>query len=233
MEPISLIIAFFLCLEKSFFSVGLVLGCFDMTVFVSSILFGIYVTRIGFWYMFFGGAIIEGVCAVLFGVLNWSPGGHTFTIMAIIVRCVEALGHSMCKTAALTVIGKEFPGRTGFFIGLIEACEGFGLMLGPPLGGFLYELAGFSLPFFIGGALLLICGVAAALLLPYSPPSSTSDVSGDIIPFFTNPFVFFSAACITTSAIMITFYEPTLSIVLRKISFIISPYFLYFPIHYR
>ena len=209
-----LFLRIFIVKENSFFSVGLVLGSFDLTVFVSSIFFGIYMTRIGFWYMFFGGAIIEGFCAVLFGVLNWSPGGHVFTSLAIAVRCFEALGGSMCKTAALAVVSKEFPGRTGFFVGLIEACEGFGLMLGPPLGGWLYELAGFPLPFFVAGGLLLTCGVKAALVLPYSPPSSTSDVAGEIIPFFTNPFVLLSSVCITSSAVLVTFYDPTLSIIL-------------------
>lgn len=39
----------------------------------------------------------------------------------------------------------------GKAISLAEACFGVGTMFGPSIGGFLYQIGGFSLPFWVAG----------------------------------------------------------------------------------
>nr|KAG5710874.1 hypothetical protein BaRGS_027025 [Batillaria attramentaria] len=43
---------------------------------------------------------------------------------------------------------------------------GAGAMAGPVIGGFLYELGGYGLPFWVVGSLLLSCTAIMAVLLP-------------------------------------------------------------------
>ena len=51
---------------------------------------------------------------------------------------------------------------------LLEMCFGLGLILGPTVGGALYQFGGYYMPFVILGAFLLLGGIATFLALPTS-----------------------------------------------------------------
>ena len=69
-------------------------------------------------------------------------------------RIVTALGGSMGQSFA--IIGCFFPDRIASISAVIQVFNGLGLMIGPLLGGLLYQFGGFQLPFFVmGGALFL------------------------------------------------------------------------------
>lgn len=51
---------------------------------------------------------------------------------------------------------------------MLETCFGLGLILGPTVGGALYEWVGYSLPFISLGSFLLLGGVLTFCCLPSS-----------------------------------------------------------------
>lgn len=53
-------------------------------------------------------------------------------------------------------------------IGFIEAANGVGLLFGPIIGAFLYQLGGYKLPFFFFGGLYLLCYPVIAYVLVVS-----------------------------------------------------------------
>ena len=55
------------------------------------------------------------------------------------------------------------------YLGICEISTGLGYMIGPPLGGFLYSVGGFSMPFIVLG---FAVAPAAALLYSYMPPDA-------------------------------------------------------------
>ncbi len=55
------------------------------------------------------------------------------------------------------------PGRTGLVMGASETAQGAGLIIGPALGGFLYDHAGPGIPF-VASAVLLSVGMVLAIL---------------------------------------------------------------------
>ena len=84
--------------------------------------------------------------------------------MCMACRIVTALGGSMGQSFA--IIGCFFPDRISSIVALIQVFNGLGLMIGPLLGGFLFEVGGFQLPFFFMGGLLFIVFIAAFFLFP-------------------------------------------------------------------
>ena len=62
--------------------------------------------------------------------------------------------------------------------------HGFGLMVGPFIGGLLYEIGGFYFPFAICGGILMVCALLSAIFLTRSKErlsnNQTSGLSNDV-----------------------------------------------------
>lgn len=60
---------------------------------------------------------------------------------------------------------------------MLETCFGLGLILGPTVGGALYEWVGYSLPFISLGSFLLLGGLLTFCCLPPSGKSFRQEMS--------------------------------------------------------
>lgn len=58
----------------------------------------------------------------------------------------------------------------------LETCFGLGLIAGPTVGGTLYSLGGYYLPFVVLGTFLLITAILTIIILPHH--SHDADASG-------------------------------------------------------
>ena len=106
----------------------------------------------------------------------------------------------------------------------METCFGLGLMLGPVLGGVLYELRGFYFPFVICGSALVVCSFLSMIFMknvtseeevrqPLLETNSTGAVYDSKISYLQllkMPCVFVSCLLLITSEISVSWYLPTL-----------------------
>jgi MFS family permease len=73
-----------------------------------------------------------------------------------------------------------FPTEVAFVSGLIEASIGIGYLLGPVLGGFLYQTWGFAVTFWVAAAVVFLnfclCVIYLAAPLLAAPPSNTNKI---------------------------------------------------------
>jgi len=69
---------------------GLVFGIFELTVFVSSPIFGKYLTRLNPKFLFNIGLFVTGICSILFGILDRVTSAEDFIGLSYMVRIVEA-----------------------------------------------------------------------------------------------------------------------------------------------
>ncbi|KAL3889993.1 hypothetical protein ACJMK2_002302 [Sinanodonta woodiana] len=143
--------------------VGFIFGVYELVIFVSSPVFGNFITKIGAKFMFVTGIMVCGVCTILFGNLNAGPDGTVFVVMCFVVRSVEALGCSAFVTALFAIVAYEFPAYSTTVIGSLETFSGLGLMVGPPIGGALYE---FKLKTWVVGFIFLIAPAVYAMTAP-------------------------------------------------------------------
>ena len=146
---------------------GLVFGIFELTVFLVSPIIGKCLPRIGIRKAFSGGITITGIMCVLFGLLNRIDDSKTFITLSFVIRIVEALGNSAFLASSFTLVAQLFQVSVGTVFALVETSFGLGMIIGPTIGGALYEAGGYTLPFGVLGGLLLLQALLSNWTLPY------------------------------------------------------------------
>ncbi|CAG7822490.1 unnamed protein product [Allacma fusca] len=192
---------------------GLVFGVFELTMFIMCPVFG---TLLGGTVppklMLCLGMFITGSCALVFGFLDHIEGARLFIATSFICRIIQACGDSAYMTASFTIIALEFPNSVGTAFAILEVCSGVGLIIGPTVGGVLYELGGFLLPFLSMGTLLLVMAVFTCIFLPVveSESSESKGERENVWSLIQIPSVALSTFAIVVSASGMGFLSATL-----------------------
>lgn len=195
--------------------VGAIIAIFELIVVLLSPVYGIYLTQIGAKFMYVAGVMICGAGTVLFGFVDGCPDGLPFAVVCFLVRVVEALGAAALTTSSFAIIANTFPNSVTAMFGSLEMFSGLGLMLGPPLGGALFEVGGFKLPFVVVGSVIFLVGLASFFVLP---PQNVVNTRSDqsVLVLLKLPIVCIMGLCLISGAASITFIESTLSLYLDK-----------------
>lgn len=167
--------------------------------------------------------VLQGLLSLAFASLSFIQGRAAFIAVGMSLRAMQGLGGGIFETALLSLLMRSVPEKlVGSVVGWSEAGRACGFLLGPVLGGALYEVGGFALPFFVvGGALLTL---PAALMLVMRRADSASNELQSVQaeePSDTPPVVStlallqipaVSAGLLVQLAIfaVISFFDPTL-----------------------
>jgi len=194
---------------------GLVFGIFELTVFVTSPVFGKYVAKLVPKTMMTVGLFVTGFCSILFGTLDMVDGTSAFIGLSFTIRIIEALGNAAFLTSAFTIVAAEFPDSVATTFACLETFFGLGLIVGPTLGGFLFQVGGYLVPFAVLGFFLIAASLLTHFLLPvcYYP-----DVSSDagLLRVIRIPSVLLAAFSVFAASIAIGFLSATLEPHLRQ-----------------
>ncbi|XP_063837708.1 MFS-type transporter SLC18B1-like [Ostrinia nubilalis] len=200
---------------------GLVFGIFELVVFLVSPLYGAHLNRIGPKLLFNGGILTTGTCAILFGLLDKVEGHIPFITLSFVIRIVEAMGNAAFLTASFAIIAKEFPNNVATMFASLETFFGLGLIVGPTLGGALYGLGGYTLPFAVLGSALFCAALMSCLVLPRGNDDEDVKPTGGptMISLLKVPGVFIAAISIICTSMSIGFLQATLEPHLRPFHF--------------
>ncbi|XP_013380476.1 MFS-type transporter SLC18B1 [Lingula anatina] len=152
--------------DVSLTGVGAIFGCYEVAMFCCSFIIGSQLCRMGARRCFYIGTLVIGVSSLAFGFLGSCPPGGTFLGLAITIRVIESLGAAISAIAIYALATKEFRDNVATAYGFLEMFAGLGHVLGPLVGGGLYQLGGFGLPFFVSGPLTIIVAAVAFFTLP-------------------------------------------------------------------
>ncbi|XP_078042408.1 MFS-type transporter SLC18B1 [Augochlora pura] len=204
---------------------GLVFGIFELVVFIISPVYGQYLHRIGPKLLFNGGILTTGTCAILFGLLDKVNGHYPFIVLSFVIRIVEAMGNAAFLTASFAIIAKEFPDNVATTFASLETFFGLGLIVGPTVGGALYQVGGYVTPFVVLGSALFTTAVMTIFILPVHPNSSEATQStGGVTKVLKVPGVLVATSSIIATSMSIGFLQATLEPHLRQ--FELSPVIL-------
>jgi MFS family permease len=116
------------------------------------------------------GSIVCSIGLFGFGALHWVTGHTSFLAAAILLRILSASGESIIGPAAYTLATRQMALKhRSKALAIAETAFGSGFMLGPPLGGVLYDLGGFYTPFWTNASCLLVVGLGGLYLLQDQP----------------------------------------------------------------
>jgi len=199
---------------------GLVFGIFELTVFLTSPLFGKYVTKLVPKSMLTAGLFVTGFCSILFGVIDKVESKEAFITLSFTIRVVEALGNAAFLTACFTTVAAEFPASIATTFACLETFFGLGLIVGPTLGGLLFQIGGYILPFAVLGGVLILASCLTHFLLPdcYYPDVPHGD---GLLKILRIPSILLASFSVFCASIAIGFLSATLEPHLRQ--FNLSP----------
>ena len=66
-------------------------------------------------------------------------------------RIIEACGNSGIVVGSFAMVAMEFPDNVTTMFAILRTFFGLGMMVGPTVGGILYEAGGFMVPFIFLG----------------------------------------------------------------------------------
>ncbi|XP_044867075.1 MFS-type transporter SLC18B1-like isoform X7 [Mauremys mutica] len=174
-------------------------GCLNFSSMICYSILGPFFPRelvqIGAKFTFVAGMFVSGCITILFGAM-------------------DATGFAAAATASFSILAKAFPNNIATVMGSLETFTGLGLVLGPPLGGFLFQSFGYEVPFTVLGCIVLILVPLNMYLLPKYDALATKDSFWMLV---TLPKVVFLCFTRFSLSACLGFLEPTMSLfVLEK-----------------
>ncbi|XP_012693506.2 MFS-type transporter SLC18B1 isoform X2 [Clupea harengus] len=189
--------------------IGLIFGWYALFVLVGSLLLGKYIVQIGAKTMIILGIFVSAVCTILFGLLDRAAAGTQFIVLCFVIRSVNAVGFAAAMTASFAILAKVFPNNIATVLGFMEIFTGLGLILGPPIGGWLYQAFGYEIPFIVLGCLLFLMVPFNIWLLPSQDAYPTGDSFFRLCAIGKIPIICFVVLTLSSG---LGFLDATLSI---------------------
>lgn len=193
---------------------GLLVATYAGAVVLATPLFGWLIDRIGNRIPLVAGMALLAMATVLFGA---SVGSLPMLFAA---RLLQGLACAATAMASMALIASCFPPeKRGRAFGAWTAANAAGTLIGPVLGGWLYELAGHWGPVAFAGTLAVIDGIARVFL---TDPDGAPTKQTPVLSFLRNPAVL--DVCIVTAVVGggLTMLEASLPLFLQR-SFSANP----------
>jgi len=195
-----------------------VFSVFELTVFLVSPIYGAYLDKIGVNFLNNAGLFTVSISCILFGFLNRMPGTTLFLTFSFLIRIIEAMGNAAFITTAFSIVAQEFPNNVASAFAILETFFGFGLIAGPTVGGALYELGGFTLPFVVLGSVLSMASVTVWCFLPKELSNSRPVAKNSVFDILKQPRILLASATTAAGAISISFLQATLEPHIRPLN---------------
>jgi MFS transporter, DHA1 family, solute carrier family 18 (vesicular amine transporter), member 1/2 len=186
---------------------GLLYGGYSVGVLVATPLFGYLGDRIGCRRPMIWGVVLSATALAKF---CFAP--HFYVLL--IGRLLQGAAAAATWTAGLALIAEHYPERRVETMGYALIGSTAGSLLGPLLGGSLYEVGGYSLPFAATGVLVAVGAGACVLLLPRD--EGVPQESPDIRSLLLDKSVLVAAAAVALAAIGWGIIEPLLPVQLIR-----------------
>ena len=199
---------------------GFVFSIYPFVGFLVSPFAGKFLPKIGPIRGLILGSFLEGFGEILFGFVTLFHEEWMFVLSSFLLRTVTAVGAAVSKTAILSIIWVLYPDNVSFLVGMMSFAAGFGLMAGPALGGLLYTIGGFKLPFIVMGVFVWLMLGGTVIILPRNRISAVSKKQSgvSVVRVLKIPGVFIVSMCLLTAGIATSFFESSLAIQLDHIT---------------
>ena len=136
---------------------GIVFSIYAIASVIFSPIMGKLVPIFGARKILLIGILFNGISNVFFGLTEFITNKDAFFWTCFILRIFEAFGTVSHVCASYTFVIRRFPKDISYVFSLTESFVGSGLAAGPAIGGLIYSVSGFGMPFYVFGVLVLLC----------------------------------------------------------------------------
>lgn len=190
-------------------AIGFLFSSYAITLFIATPIFGLLSDRIGRRGPMLWGLLGLAAATILFCFAN-------SYILLIVARALQGVAAAVTWTSGLALLADLYPPEErGKAMGIALSGQAAGTLLGPTVGGWLYELGGYQAPFLFAAGLALFDGVLRLVLLRDIPSSKSENY---LSPFkvMRDRRLLIIAGVVIIGASVPSVLEPTLPIHLQK-----------------
>ena len=120
--------------------------------------------RVGGALVLTAGIALQAALAVSFAFTDRATTTITFILWSAVLRAAQGGVAALTEVAGVGLLMRQVPeDRLGDAIGWCEAARGFGIMVGPLIGGGLDQSIGYEMPFFCSGGVLALLAFIMAM----------------------------------------------------------------------
>ncbi|CAH3143054.1 unnamed protein product [Pocillopora meandrina] len=193
--------------------VGLIFGTYSFVIFIFSPFCGVLIPKYGPRFVLYSGLVLCGGSLVLFGFCDMIVDRDVFIAVCFVLRATCAIGGAATETSTVSILLTKFPDNVGMVSGVVETAAGAGNAFGPVIGGFLYTVGGFKLPFFVTGGTLIGVIPIIALALGKAGEEEKKDEDKESISrlkVLKIPSALMLSLCFVVSGFSFPYFEPVL-----------------------
>jgi MFS family permease len=184
--------------------IGLLFASFGVTLLAVSVPMGAVSDRTGRRV-----PLVAGMLALAGATLMFAAAGSLAGLFA--ARMVQGAADGVTWVVGFALIADCYgPEDRGRVMGYVMSATSLGIMVGPSVGGWLYEAGGVALPFECVAVLSLLCAVGFACIRP--PARSASSNTTTIWAIMRVPPVAACAMAVVLIGSMIAMLEPVLAL---------------------
>jgi DHA1 family solute carrier family 18 vesicular amine transporter 1/2 len=191
-------------------AIGILFGSYAAALLVTTPIFGVLSDKVGRRKPMLWGIIGLIIATLLFAFAN------TFWLL-LICRVLQGIAAAATWTSGLALLADFYPSKErGKVMGIALSGQAMGVLLGPTFGGWLYQLGGLTLPFFVAAGLACIDGLLRVFLLREEPHRKNEESSGAFVLLKSRSLLMITCAVIIGAAIP-SLLEPTFPTHLRNV----------------
>ena len=193
----------------------MVVGILQLVIFFVSPIIGNNLFRFGVKRTLCICFAINGVDTILFGTLEYVDDARLFLAFSFILRIINGCAVAGVFPATFSFAVLLYPHDTMIFLGLIETAYSIGVILGPFIGGLLYRVGGFILPFAaVGTGFVWLC-LCSACLLPQIQKDTNNNSRATMVKALKIPGVWIALLSVFITATSIGLLQGVLEPYLR------------------
>lgn len=185
--------------------IGILFSSYALALFVATPFFGALSDKVGRKKLLVWGLIALAVTTLLYAFAS------SFWVL-VLARLLQGFAAAIPWTAGLALLAEVFPKEErGKAMGLAMSGQAGGVLLGPPIGGWLYDLGGYRFPFFTATGIALILAILCLVALR-NVTEKKSDRFTSPFKILRNKNVLIIAGVAVIGASVFASIEPTLPI---------------------
>jgi multidrug resistance protein len=188
-------------------TIGLLFASFGLTLLILSVPMGAISDRIGR-----KGPMIVGLALLALATIAFAYADSLWMLFA--ARLLQGAADGMTWIVGFAMIADLYgPEERGRAMGLAMAGSTLGIIIGPVLGGWLYEVGGIRLPFLVVAAMALVELAAFAVIAPRTRGSGGAAPMGRVL---THRPIAITALVVIAGGGTIAMLEPVIPLVMQS-----------------
>ncbi|KAJ0169786.1 hypothetical protein K1T71_014392 [Dendrolimus kikuchii] len=186
--------------------VGIMLASKAVVQLLTNPFIGPLTHRIGYSVPMFVGFVIMFISSLVFAF------GRSYSVL-FVARALQGIGSSCSSVSGMGMLAERYPDDKERGNAMAVALGGlaFGVLIGPPYGGFMYQFFGKSSPFLLLSLLALVDGALQLMILQPGVVRKESDPPS-LKELISDPYILVTAGAIMVANIGIAMLESCLPI---------------------